>query len=59
MTPPPPPSPLPSLRPPGSAGSGTPVISPQTSEEYPMFIGIGTLVLIVIIVLVVLFLRRH
>jgi hypothetical protein len=28
-------------------------------EEYPTFIGAGTLVLIVIIMLVVLFMRRH
>ena len=40
-------------------GSGTRAQPPQTPKEYPIYIGIGTLVLIVLIVLLVLFLRRR
>jgi hypothetical protein len=30
----------------------------STGEEYPVFIGIGTIVLIIVIVLAIMFLRR-
>jgi hypothetical protein len=45
--------------PPSSAGLAHRFEPPQIREQYPMFIGFGTIVLIVIIVLVVLLMRRH